>query len=59
MSDITVGMEDTSYNVVESGGRIEVCVVVEQDGCSSSDVFIVELNTRNDSAGMSVNNFMC
>ena len=49
----------TSYSIAEGVGRIEVCVVVEQDDCSSSDVIIVELNTRNDSAGMSVNNFMC
>ena len=52
-------MEDTSYSVVESEGRIEVCVVVEQNGCSSSDVIVVALNTRIDSAGMSVNDFMC
>ena len=52
-------MEDTSYSIVESVGRIEVCVVVGQDGCSSSDVLIVALNTRNDSASMSVNDFMC
>ena len=52
-------MEDTSYIIAEGVGRIEVCVVVEQDDCSSSDVIVVALNTRNDSAGMSVNDFMC
>ena len=50
--DINVGIEESFYDVIENEGRVEVCVVVEQAGCGSSDVFTVELNTRNDSAGM-------
>ena len=55
LADVTVGMEETFYTVFENEGRIKVCVVVEPDDCSSSHVFIVELNTRDDSAGISVN----
>ena len=49
--DITVGIEQ-DYSVFENEGRVEVCVVVEPSGCGSSDIIIVELNTRSDSAGM-------
>ena len=52
-------MEKTSYTTFEGIGAIEVCV--EQNGCNSSEIFVVELNTNDDSAGILVNKlfFMC
>ena len=58
-----VGLEETFYNVSESVGEVELCVIVYQPQiqCPISFPFIVALGTRQGTASQlcSFNNFIC